>query len=60
MYSGTFVGRVIVVKQTLNVAKYLNIIAGKLQRYMASVFPTGGEMFQQKNVPCPKARIKLE
>ena len=51
---------VVVVKQTLNATEYLNIIADQLHSYMASVFRTRNEMFQQDNAPCHKARIVLE
>ncbi|GBN63036.1 Transposable element Tc1 transposase [Araneus ventricosus] len=64
MLWGTFswasLGPVFVVEQTMNAAKYLNIIADQLHPYMAFVFPLGNGIFQQDNAPCQKARIVLE
>ena len=39
----------VVLEQTLNTTEYLNIIMDQLHPYMASVFPAGNGMFQQKN-----------
>ncbi|GBN26380.1 hypothetical protein AVEN_94260-1 [Araneus ventricosus] len=44
----------------MKAANYLNIIADQLHPYMAFVFPTGNEIFQQGNAPCHKVRIVLE
>ncbi|GBN47885.1 hypothetical protein AVEN_39367-1 [Araneus ventricosus] len=64
MLWGTFswaaLGPVVVVEQTMKAANYLNIIADQLHPYMAVVFPTGNEIFQQDNASCHKARIVLE
>ncbi|GBM37102.1 hypothetical protein AVEN_68710-1 [Araneus ventricosus] len=64
MLWGTFswaaLGPILVVEQTMEAANYLNIIADQLHPYMASVFPTGNEIFQQDNAPCHKARIVLD
>ncbi|GBM70712.1 hypothetical protein AVEN_64648-1 [Araneus ventricosus] len=60
MFSWVILGLVVVVEQTMKAANYLNIIADQMHPYMAFVFPTGNEIFQQDNIPCQKARIVLE
>ena len=50
----------VVIKQTLNATKCINIISGQLHPYISSVFPTENRMFQQDNAPFHKARIMLK
>ncbi|GBO26320.1 hypothetical protein AVEN_81430-1 [Araneus ventricosus] len=59
-FSWTALGAVVVVGQTMKAANYLNIIADQSHPYMAFVFPTGNEIFQQDKAPCHKAQIVLE
>ncbi|GFW30062.1 transposable element Tcb2 transposase [Trichonephila clavipes] len=47
---------VVVVEQTMNATRYLNIFADQLHLYMTSVFPAGNGMFQQVQVSCHKAK----
>ncbi|GFV70318.1 DDE_3 domain-containing protein [Trichonephila clavipes] len=59
-FSLKILGPLVLVEGTVKVVEYLSIIADQLYSYMASVFPTGNEIFQQDCVPCQKARIVLE
>ncbi|GBM53727.1 Transposable element Tc1 transposase [Araneus ventricosus] len=59
-FSWVSLGPVVLVEQTMKAANYLNITVDQLHPYMAFVFPTGNEIFQQDNAPCHKAWIVLE
>ncbi|MCI4380731.1 hypothetical protein PGIGA_G00243310 [Pangasianodon gigas] len=60
MFCWETLGPGIHVDVTLRHTNYLNIVAGQVKPFMATVFPNGSGIFQQDNAPCHTAEIVQE